>query len=110
MLGVLVGPERSHCLSTLEIVVDKMKIRGAERVFVTQTFAIPSVHVVHVLPVTVALVDAINTDLWRLIWAVLTELVSRRVHCFPPCVGGLFGIIICYTVCCFEAIVDRTNV
>ena len=65
------------------------------RSFVAPDFATSSLwYVAHVVPVTLALLDEINTEVWRFIWAGHAELVSRRVCCRPVRSGGLACVIV----------------
>ena len=105
ILGLLVGPERSLCLLNWKMAADKMRaafrmwkprdLSMSARSFVARAFATSSLwYVAHVVPVTLALLDEINTEVWRFIWAGHAELVSRRVCCRPVRSGGLAGVIV----------------
>ena len=65
------------------------------RSFVARAFATSSLwYVAHVVPVTLALLDEINTEVWRFIWAGHAKLVSHMVCCRPVRSGGLAGVIV----------------
>ena len=65
------------------------------RSFVARAFATSSLwYVAHVVPVTLALLDEINTEVWRFISAGHAELVSRRVCCRPVRSGGMAGVVV----------------
>ena len=65
------------------------------RSFVARAFGTSSPwYVADVVPVTLALLDEINAEVRRFIWACHVELVSRRVCCRPVRSGGLAGVIV----------------
>ena len=99
------GPERSLCLLNWEMAADKIRaafhmwkprnLSMSARSFVARAFATSSLwYLAYVIAVTLAVLDEINTKVWRFIWAEHAELVSRRVCCRPVCAGGLVGVIV----------------